>query len=92
MADDYHVALIKEAEDAEDVAAHLHPYFIQVIGAGEVLEIDFRNLVQVFNHAQGPQNLLFDLVGLSLVKVAEVVFKKEQATLFRHEPKVSEVV
>lgn len=84
MADDHHFALVEKAEDSTTVAAHLHPDFIQLIGAGEVLEVKLGNLVQVLDHAQGPQNLLFDLIGLGLVKVAEVVFEEEQATLFWH--------
>jgi len=92
VANDYYVAFVEKTEDAEDIAANLHPDFIQPIGAGQVLEVWLRNLVKVFYYAQRPQNLFLDSVSLRLIEVAEIVFEKEQAPLFRHATKVAAVV
>jgi hypothetical protein len=74
------LSLVKEAENAKDVAALLHPNFIKPIRVLKVFEILFRNFVDFFNSIKRPDDFLFHLVTLLYEELLEIALIKNNGS------------
>jgi len=57
-----------------------------------VLKIDVRDLIQLTNHSQSPQDFLLDLVSLLVIELLKIVLLEIEFTLVTHEAKIQKVV
>jgi hypothetical protein len=89
----YHkVVLVKEAEDAINVATHLNSDFINSICVLKMLEIDFRNSVNALYNLKCPKNFLLNLPRQAVVELPEIISIEKEFAFFVHRAKVEKVV
>lgn len=92
MSDYNQIIVVKKAEDSKDVTTALNSDFIKSVSALQMLEIYFRNPVQVFNYSQSPKDFLLNFGRLVVIKVLKVILIEKEVTFFVHGSKVRKVV
>ncbi|AMR29466.1 hypothetical protein A0257_21805 [Hymenobacter psoromatis] len=70
----------KKAEDAENVTGQLNAYFIQALGAFQVLEVGFGYSVYFFKQFKRPDDFGFHLITLPQEKLLEVAFVEDDGS------------
>lgn len=88
VSDNYKVVLVKEAENAINVATNLNSNFIKSFCVLQMLKIDFRNSVQRLYNLKCPKNFLLNLPSQAVVEVPEIILVEKKFTFFVHQAKL----
>jgi len=80
--DDNQLALVKKAENSENVTALLYPDFIESTCIFYMLKIILGDSGKFFNKIKGPDYLIFYLVSLFYKEFNKIVLVKNDCSVF----------
>lgn len=82
VGNDDKIALVKKAEDAENIIPLLYPDFKESLSALDVLEVSFRNVLYFLNERERPDDLVLYFLTLLSKETGKVIFIDTDAPVF----------